>query len=82
MDVTPQVASLLRKVAGDMSRPELQTATGLKNADHFRRSYLAPAMSNGLLKVTVPDSPRSTKQRYRLTAAGKQWLTDDSACKA
>lgn len=74
MDVTMDVANLLIRVSGEMSRPDLQAAMGLKNADHFRRAYLAPAMAAGLLEMTAPDSPRSTKQRYRLTAKGQQWL--------
>ena len=74
MDVTGEVAALLRLVSGEMSRPELQAAMRLKNADHFRKTYLAPAMSAGLLEMTAPESPRSTKQRYRLTALGQQWL--------
>jgi ATP-dependent DNA helicase RecG len=47
---------------------------GLRNADHFRRAYLAPAIAAKLLEMTAPESPRSTKQRYRLTAKGRQWL--------
>ena len=74
MDVTMDVANLLTKVNGEMSRPDLQAAMELKNADHFRRAYLAPAMAAGLLEMTAPNSPRSTKQRYRLTAQGQQWL--------
>jgi len=74
MDVTPEVASLLRQVQGEMSRPALQAVMGLRNADHFRRAYLAPAMATGALEMTHPTSPRSTKQRYRLTAKGQQWL--------
>lgn len=74
MDVTGEVAALLRLVSGEMSRPELQAAMRLKNADHFRKTYLASAMSAGLLEMTAPESPRSTKQRYRLTALGQQWL--------
>lgn len=74
MDVTMEVAKLLTTVRGEMSRPDLQAAMGLKNADHFRRAYLTPAMAAGLLEMTAPDSPRSTKQRYRLTAEGRQWL--------
>lgn len=74
IDVTMEVARLLQNVRGEMSRPDLQAAMGLKNADQFRRAYLAPAMDSGLLEMTAPNSPRSTKQRYRLTAQGQQWL--------
>lgn len=76
MDVPPEVAGLLRRVQGEMSRPELQALMGLRNAEHFRRAYLVPAMAAGALEMTHPESPRSTKQRYRLTALGCQWLAN------
>ena len=74
MDVTPEVAGLLKRVQGEMSRVELQALMGLRNADHFRKAYLAPAMAAGALEMTDPTSPRSTRQRYRLTAKARQWL--------
>ena len=74
MDVPGEVAVLLRVVQGEMARPALQTAMGLKNAEHFRKAYLVPAMVSGYLEMTLPATPRSTKQRYRLTPKGRAWL--------
>ena len=54
--------------------PKRCSTTG--RAIHFRRAYLAPAMALGLVEMTLPESPRSTKQRYRLTAKGQQCLRD------
>jgi ATP-dependent DNA helicase RecG len=28
----------------------------------------------GVVEMTLPEKPRSSKQRYRLTAQGRQWL--------
>ncbi|MFA7436846.1 Fic family protein [Castellaniella sp.] len=36
--------------------------------------YLLPALRSGLVEMTLPDTPRSSKQRYRLTALGPRWL--------
>ncbi len=36
----------------------------------FRQNYLTPALEHGLIERTDPDSPRSPRQRYRLTAKG------------
>ena len=69
-EVTGEVARLLGALFGDMSRQELQHAFGLKHEDHFRAAYLTPALKLGLIEMTLPDVPRSSKQRYRLTAAG------------
>jgi ATP-dependent DNA helicase RecG len=69
-----EVGALLKVVHGEMARPALQVAMGLRNAEHFRKAYLVPAVASGCLEMTLPDTPRSTKQRYRLTAKGRQWL--------
>lgn len=65
--VTPQVVALLTKVSGEMTRQELTDALGLKDRKHFADAYLQPALEAGLLEMTIPDKPQSSKQRYRLT---------------
>lgn len=74
MDVTPEVAALLKRVQGEMSRQQMQDALGLKHEDHFRTAYLTPALVCGMIEMTLPDKPRSSKQRYRLTVHGRKWL--------
>lgn len=61
---------LLLVMAGEMKRAEIQAALGLKHEDHFRDAYLSPALAAGVIEMTIPDKPRSSKQRYRLTAKG------------
>ena len=81
--VTPEVAPevrLVRAVVGEMSKQTLRQALGLKDDEHFRKAYLLPALEAGLLEMTIPDKPRSSKQRYRLTEKGEKLLvTDPSA---
>ena len=74
MEVTMEVAALLKVVEGEMRRQELQLAMGLKNADHFRKAYILPAMTTGYLEMTLPDQPNSRLQRYRLTDQGRDWV--------
>ena len=57
-----------------MTRQRLQEALGLKHEDHFLKAYLIPALRSGLIEMTIPDKPRSSKQRYRLTPAGSAYL--------
>ncbi|NDB21043.1 MAG: hypothetical protein EB020_09240 [Proteobacteria bacterium] len=44
----------------------------LADQKHFRTAYLRPALVSGLVEMTDPTRPRSSHQRYRLTAAGKR----------
>ncbi|OEZ97857.1 hypothetical protein DUGA2_58310 [Duganella sp. HH101] len=73
-EVTPEVGRLIKLLIGEWPRLELQQALGLKDDDHFRIAYLLPAIQAGLVQMKFPDKPRSSKQRYRLTPAGQQWL--------
>lgn len=76
--VTGEVARLLRALDGELCRVELQERVGIRHEDHFRDAYLVPALQAGLVEMTVPDRPRSSTQRYRLTAAGRAWRAADA----
>lgn len=64
-----EIASVAR------SLPELMTPSGLKNKTRFRDQVVAPLLEAGLIEMTIPDKPRSSKQQYRLTEAGRLALT-------
>ena len=72
-EVTGEVR-LLRAMAGEMTRQQIQESLGLRHEDHFRKAYLLPALQAGLIEMTVPDKPRSRNQRYRLTPEGREFL--------
>jgi ATP-dependent DNA helicase RecG len=57
-------------MTGELSRVEIQKKLNLKHEDHFRKTYLLPSLQSGYIKMTIPDKPRSSKQRYRLTKLG------------
>lgn len=73
-EVAPEVR-LLSVLAGEMTRQQLKKALGLKDDEHFRKAYLLPALDAGLIEMTIPDKPRSSKQKYRLTDKGRQVIT-------
>ena len=73
-EVTGEVTRLLAVLQGEMKRSDIQAALGLKHEDHFRESYLRPALKVGAIEMTIPDKPRSSRQKYRLTAAGQKWV--------
>ena len=72
--VTPQVGMLLARIEGEMTRQAIQDALGLADREHFRKTYLAPALELGVIEMTLPDKPNSRSQRYRLTPLGQRWL--------
>lgn len=47
---------------------------GRANRTKFRHQVLNPLLEEGLIEMTIPDKPRSSRQRYRLTAKGNAWL--------
>ena len=70
--VAPQVDELLAVITGEMSREALQSALGLSDRKSFRERYLKPALTDGLIEMTIPDKPNSRLQKYRLTDKGRQ----------
>ncbi|WP_245812608.1 Fic family protein [Salegentibacter echinorum] len=70
--VTPQVRELLNVFIGDHSRTELQANLRLSDRENFRINYLVPAIENDVVELTIPDKPKSSKQRYRLTEKEKK----------
>lgn len=72
--VTPQVINLLNKARQELSAGDLQTAIGLKDRVHFLKNYLEPFLRVGWIERTIPDKPRSSRQKYRLTDKGRALL--------
>ncbi len=50
-----------------MTRSENRTALHLKGQATFRDRYLLPALQAGLIEMTIPGKPLSSKQQYHLT---------------
>ena len=72
LQVTPQVARVLEAASSACSFAELQAAAGLKDRVHFLKTHLEPLLLAGWIEPTIPDKPRSSKQKYRLTEKGRQ----------
>jgi len=72
--VAPQALAGLRAATTPCTRAELQAVSGFKDRKHFRTTYLDPLVEAGFLSLTVPDKPRSSKQRYHTTEAGARLL--------
>ena len=69
--VSPQVERLLAVLEGEMSRQQILHVLNLSDRKSFRQRYLQPALENGYVEMTLPESPTARNQRYRLTARGR-----------
>jgi Fic family protein len=67
-----QVKRLAAAFAGDaaLQAAELMARLGLKHRPAFRKNYLAPALAGAWIEMTLPATPNSPAQKYRLTAKG------------
>ena len=70
-EVTGEVQRLLTVLIGEMKRTDIQGALALRHEDYFREAYLLPALTAGLIEMTIPGKPTSSKQKYRLTKKGR-----------
>ncbi len=55
---------------------ELMELAGRSNRTKFREQVVHPLLETGWLEMTIPDKPRSSKQRYRTTEAGLRALAE------
>jgi len=65
---------VLENAKEDRSLAELMKLCGRSDRTKFRQQVLRPLLEAGLLEMTIPDKPRSSQQRYRLTPAGQSML--------
>ncbi|MCK5521472.1 MAG: hypothetical protein KAI81_10190, partial [Candidatus Marinimicrobia bacterium] len=52
----------------------LMSVSGRTDRTKFRNQILNPLLENQYVEMTIPDKPKSSKQKYRLTNKGKQVL--------
>ena len=70
----PVIRLLSALDAGELSPQALRRAVAITHRQTFRMNYLQPALRMGLVERTVPDTPTSRLQRYRITAKGRKRL--------
>lgn len=71
---TPQAEFIKRIIlvmTGEYSREKIQDLLGLRDRKSFSENYLTPAIKEGYIEMTIPKTPTSPNQRYRLTPKGK-----------
>jgi ATP-dependent DNA helicase RecG len=53
---------------------DLMNQMQLSHRSNFRKNYLKPLLEEGLLAMTIPDKPTSSRQKYYTTMKGKELL--------
>ncbi len=64
---TDQADALLKFCNTPRSTKEMMQYLGLSHHPHFRHRLLLPLIASGKLALTIPDKPKSPKQRYIAT---------------
>ena len=47
-------------------------ALQLRHRVNFMKNYIRPALEEEFIEMTAPDTPKSVKQKYRLTEKGQK----------
>ena len=65
--VSDQVQRLISAMKQeDYTLAELMQLVGLSHRATFQKNYLNPAIESSFIERTIPDKPKSPKQKYRL----------------
>jgi len=68
--LTDKDRQLLKLCEVPRSLGELQGVLGYSNRGHFKKNHVNPLISSGLIKMTKPDKPTASDQKYVLTEGG------------
>jgi ATP-dependent DNA helicase RecG len=77
-ELGPDMLKLLDFCRTGRSVKEMMRFLGLKHRETFLKNYLHPLIQERLILMTIPDKPKSPKQRYVITPAGLKALGSDS----
>lgn len=64
----------LRNCLNEKDINDLMLVAGKTNKTRFRNQEIKPLLEAGWLEMTIPDKPTSSRQKYRITEAGKKLL--------
>ena len=73
-DIAPEHLNVLKLIDKPLSLAELLSHAGRTDRTKFRKRIINPLLDAGLIEMTDPKSPKSPKQKYRITEKGKQLI--------
>ncbi len=65
--ITQDQIEVLKKCEEESTAAELRKISKRSNKTKFKKGVLDPLIDFGFFELTIPDSPRSPNQKYRLT---------------
>lgn len=77
LQLSRQEQQLLHALDGIQSMQEIMLQLGLDKQSEFRKDYLLPALSKGLVAQAQSEQSRTTVQNYFLTVKGRKWLEEN-----
>lgn len=75
----PNIGDLLRQMVSPMSAKNMRHFCGQKDSTYFKANVINPLITEGLVAMTHPDSPKSPTQKYYLTDLGKALLNNETS---
>ena len=77
----PVLEGLLAKMVAPMSAKEMREYCGQKDATYFKTNVIDVLITEGLVAMTQPNSPKSPNQKYYLTEEGKSLFESEGRAK-
>ena len=73
-----QVEKILRLCEKEQPIIVLMNKLGWKDRTKFKKKFINPLLDMELLSMTIPEKPQSSKQKYVITAKGKELLQSEN----
>jgi ATP-dependent DNA helicase RecG len=74
---TDQAVAIIEVLSeGEKTNAQMMDEIGMRHRPTFRENYLDPALSQGLIEMTIPEKPDRPHQKYKLTEKGKKLMVD------
>ncbi len=74
LTLTSHQTEILRRCVSEQELTELMDIAETASRAECRNEILPPLLKAGLLEMTIPQKSRSSKQQFRLTAKGMDYL--------
>ena len=71
-----EVKKLLEQCLKPRKIDDLMAEWGWASRSKFRTKYIRPLLNEGLIEMTIPDKPQSSKQQYHTSEQGRKLIRE------